>query len=533
MIKKANLTLFMLLFLFGIGQSLFAQVLPDKYNLMDVSGQNYVTSVKYQQGGTCWTHGTMASMEGNLLITGNWTAAGESGEPNLAEYHLDWWNGFNDYNNDDADPPSGSGLEIHMGGDYRVASAYFARLEGAVRDIDGQSYTTPPLRFDSSYHYFYPYRIEWYSAGENLQYIDIIKSKIIEYGVMGTCIGYSQSFMSGDSTFYQPPSSSMDPNHAIAIVGWDDNQVTQAPTPGAWLCKNSWGSSWGDNGYFWVSYHDKYAAKHPEMGAVSFIDVNTLQWSNVYYHDYHGWRDTLHNVTKAFNVFKAEGKEDITHVNFYTAKDSVTYTVKIYDDFDGLQLSNERVTATGTIDHTGMHTIELPTPVTVYKDDIFYLYLELSDGGHPVDKTSIVPVLLGATSRTVVVSKASSEESYFYQGGAWLDLYNLDSTANICVKALSVPSTAGLEKTERHSFDINIAPNPATDQVVVRFVSDHFYNDYGITVLSADGRVMWKSNNNNTPSDVYINTTTWPDGIYFIKADTAGGAITKKLIICR
>jgi len=75
---------------------------------------------------------------------------------------------------------------------------------------------------------------------------DAMKKEIFARGPITCGMHVSTKFETYDHGIYSEPGTSTVPNHAISVVGWGTD-----PTAGPyWIVRNSWGTHWGENGYF-------------------------------------------------------------------------------------------------------------------------------------------------------------------------------------------------------------------------------------------------------------------------------------------
>jgi len=77
--------------------------------------------------------------------------------------------------------------------------------------------------------------------------VDQIKQAIIDYGPVSVAVS-AGGFSGYSGGIFSHASNSI--NHAVALVGWDDNQGSN----GVWFLRNSWGTGWGEGGYMRIEY---------------------------------------------------------------------------------------------------------------------------------------------------------------------------------------------------------------------------------------------------------------------------------------
>ncbi|HEY1349272.1 MAG TPA: C1 family peptidase [Ktedonobacteraceae bacterium] len=85
--------------------------------------------------------------------------------------------------------------------------------------------------------------VSWHS----IQSISEMKMWVAAHGPLTVGFSVYEDFISYASGIYHHVHGNLLGGHAVSIVGYDDTQR-------CWICKNSWGSGWGEQGFFRIAY---------------------------------------------------------------------------------------------------------------------------------------------------------------------------------------------------------------------------------------------------------------------------------------
>lgn len=386
--------------------------IPSSYDI-----RSYRTVTVSDQGdlGTCWAFAALKAVE---------TSMPESMAVPLSADHMSIHNSF--------------GISQNSGGDYSMAMAYLLAWQGPVSEVDdpyGDS--TSPDGLAPVCH------VQEIRILPEKDY-DAVKRAVLQYGGVQTSIYLPAENRGSDGNVCYKGSE--EPNHDTVIIGWDDNYPKEkfASNPeadGAFLCVNSWGESFGDGGFFYVSYEDSRIAE----SSITYCGIEPADnYDRNYQSDLCGWTGQMgFGEPDAWmaNVYTAESDETLEAVGFYATAPDTEYEVYMFDGGSfhdhvengvKFQADSGKVLASGTLQDTGFYTVSLAKSQTLNAGELFVVAVKIRTPG----TTQPVAVEYAGSGRTGNVD-ISDGEGYISFGGSLWERTETSKGCNVCLKAYS------------------------------------------------------------------------------------------------
>ncbi len=376
--------------------------LPSKFDLRE---WGWISPVKDQgMMGSCWTFGPTGALESAVLKAAGLEA--DFSENNMQNTMLKYSKyGYSTFSESGASTFAASYLVSWLGAFPKDYDTY-----------DELGKISPIMVSDEYIHV----QDVMFIPNKN---ITEIKTLMLLFGSLDANI-YAQSSFDEKNPYFYPKTYSQycnvttKPNHEISVVGWDDNFskdnfYLQPEGDGAWICKNSWGTEWGDNGYFYVSYYDKTFCIS-DMVENCFMAIPFLN-TEVYDKNYQygiTWNGEFYNKSNTYsNKFEATGNDALEAVGTFFEDEDINYTVEI-------RVNNEvRLTQNGTSPFLGFHTIKLNESIPLKKGDEFDVIIT----------SKSVPYIDDEKTRV----HYGTNMTFVYENNTWYDFSNQDKIAFI------------------------------------------------------------------------------------------------------
>lgn len=413
--------------------------LPSRYDLREEISM--LPAADQGDLGTCWAFASLAAVE---------TSMAEEDRARLSADHMIWQNGF------------GTGTD---GGDYGMAMAYFLAWKGPVLEEqdpygDGMS----PDGLEPVCH------VQEIRILPEKDY-EAIKRAVYEYGGVESAVYIPADFgktgageleagesWTGEALCYQ---GTQEANHDIVIVGWDDhypkeNFSAKPEADGAFLCLNSWGSGFGEDGYFYVSYEDSQIGVY----GISYSGLEDAEhYSRIYQTDLRGWTGQMgYGSSSAWfaNVYTAQETERIAACGFYATAPDTSYRVYgavLPEEPPGAEkrsdiktaFADRNLLAEGTLSYAGFYTISWEDGLFAEEGSRFALLVEIDSPG----TAQPVAVEYGEDSRGGSrgdVDIPGGEGYISFDGKSWQSAEE-NGGSRICLKAYG----RSIEKESRES----------------------------------------------------------------------------------
>ena len=387
---------------------------PTRYDLRE---RDRMSVIKNQGTyGTCWAFAATSALESSLLPEENMLFSVD---------HMSMSNSF------DADQ--------YEGGEYTMGMAYLAAWQGPVYEEDdpyGDGETNSGLKAVK--------HVQEMRIIDGKDY-EAIKEAVFKYGGVTTSLYSTIRSSQADTEYYKKSTNSYcyigteKPNHDVLIIGWDDNYpkenfAADLEGDGAFICQNSWGEEFGDDGVFYVSYYDTNVGTH---NVVYTRIEDTDNYDHIYQSDLCGWRGKLgfeKEEIYAANVFTANGDESVAAAGFYATSADTEYEVYVVNNFNNeSSLTTRTKVASGSLEQSGYYTIDFDEPVDVAAGEKFAVMLYLKTPGYEY------PMAIeydSGESYLDTVDLDDGEGYISYTGNKFINVKDKQD-CNLCIKAFT------------------------------------------------------------------------------------------------
>ncbi|HBF87825.1 MAG TPA: hypothetical protein DDX39_04205 [Bacteroidales bacterium] len=479
-----------------------SKTLPEKY---DMRTENLLTSVKNQGGcGGCWNFVAMGAIESNWIKN-------DLGIFDLSEQNMRTCHNYTTFEDGSC-----------SGGNHLISGAYLTRHAGPILESLDIYNTNPDAICNDSLP-----QIAFVDEMVLLPYnLDIIKQSILDYGGVYANMYWNESSYSIVTKNYYY-SGTQPVNHAVLIVGWDDTRATSGGT-GAWIVKNSWGTSWGENGYFYISYNDTKALSSTAIFQ-SRSDYDSL--STIYmYDELSSTSSTGYGESVAYGLikFKANAKQKIYRLGTFLNASNSEVDFFVYSMKTGNTLSNLIYALTNQeCEYPGYYVFDIPKPIRINKDEEFYIKVRYNTPGYsypiPVEKYVANYADPSIESNCCWISA---------NGDSWTAIGNdiSDGEKDLCIRAYATPDTSSLIPSK---FSFRIYPNPNNDFLNLYF-SNYEPTEALLEIFNSQGKIVYQENIKSSESyfTKRLNLSTHiSKGYYFIKISTKNETYLEKFIL--